>query len=82
MARPRRIPVYAVSGWADGYTNSVFRLMENLNVPRKGLIGPWGHIYPHFGRPGPAIDFLSELLRRWDRWLKGRQTGIEDDPMI
>jgi len=77
-----RIPVYAVSGWADGYTNSVFRLMENLSVPRKGLVGPWGHIYPHFGRPGPAIDFLSELLRWWNRWLKGRQTGIEDDPMI
>lgn len=77
-----KIPVYAVSGWADGYTNSVFRLMENLSVPRKGLIGPWGHIYPHFGRPGPAIDFLSELLRWWDRWLKGRDTGVEDDPMI
>jgi uncharacterized protein len=39
-----RIPVFAVSGWTDGYTNSVFRLMENLKGPRKGLIGPWGHI--------------------------------------
>ncbi|MDF0601567.1 CocE/NonD family hydrolase [Psychromarinibacter sp. C21-152] len=77
-----KVPVYAISGWADGYTNSVFRLMENLDVPRKGLVGPWGHIYPHFGRPGPAIDFLSELLRWWDRWLKGIDTGIEDDPMI
>ncbi|WP_422073373.1 CocE/NonD family hydrolase [Tranquillimonas rosea] len=77
-----RIPVYAVSGWQDGYTNSVFRLMSNLDTPRKGLVGPWGHIYPQFGRPGPAIDFLSELLRWWDRWLKGRDTGIEDDPMI
>lgn len=77
-----KVPVYAVSGWADGYTNSVFRLMENLDVPRKGLVGPWGHIYPHFGRPGPAIDFLGELLRWWDRWLKGIDTGIDDDPMI
>ena len=77
-----RIPVFAVSGWADGYTNAVFRLMENLDVPRKGLVGPWGHIYPHFGRPGPAIDFLGELLRWWDRWLKGRETGVETDPAI
>lgn len=77
-----KVPVFAVSGWADGYTNSVFRLMEHLDVPRKGLIGPWGHIYPHFGRPGPAIDFLSELLRWWDCWLKGIDTGVEDDPMI
>ncbi|MGM0583419.1 MAG: CocE/NonD family hydrolase [Pseudomonadota bacterium] len=77
-----RIPVFAVSGWTDGYTNSVFRLMEHLNVPRKGLVGPWGHIYPHFGRPGPGIDFLGELLRWWDRWLKGRDTGVENDPLI
>ncbi|SFP80583.1 CocE/NonD family hydrolase [Tranquillimonas alkanivorans] len=77
-----KIPVFAVSGWADGYTNSVFRLMENLDVPRKGLVGPWGHIYPHFGRPGPAIDFLGELLRWWDKWLKGKDTGVEDDPMV
>ncbi len=77
-----RIPVFAVSGWTDGYTNSVFRLMENLQGPRKGLVGPWGHIYPHFGRPGPAIDFLGEMLRWWDKWLKGRETGVDSDPMI
>ena len=23
-------------------------------VPRKGLIGPWAHAYPHFAQPGPA----------------------------
>ncbi len=77
-----RIPVFAVSGWTDGYTNSVFRLMRNLKGPRKGLVGPWGHIYPHFGRPGPAIDFLPEMLRWWDRWLKGIETGVEQDPLI
>lgn len=77
-----KIPVFAVSGWADGYTNTVFRLMENLDVPRKGLVGPWGHTYPHLGRPGPAIDFLGELLRWWDRWLKGEDTGVENDPQI
>lgn len=77
-----KIPVFAVSGWADGYTNAVFRLMENLKQPRKGLIGPWGHTYPHFGRPGPAIDFLSELVRWWDRWLKGNENGVESEPHI
>jgi hypothetical protein len=76
------IPVFAVSGWADGYTNTVFRLMENLSGPRKGLLGPWGHTYPHIGRPGPAIDFLYELRRWWDRWLKGEENGVESEPMI
>lgn len=32
--------VFALSGWADGYTNAVFRLMSELKVPRKSLIGP------------------------------------------
>ena len=75
-------PVYAVSGWADGYSNAVFRLLANLDVPRKGLIGPWSHRYPHFGVPGPAIGFLQDMLRWWDRWLKGVETGIMDEPML
>ena len=75
-------PVMAVGGWADGYTNAIFRLLENLDVPRQGLIGPWGHKYPHLGIPGPAIGFLQELVRWWDHWLKGRETGIMDEPML
>jgi putative CocE/NonD family hydrolase len=72
----------AVGGWADGYTNAIFRLLENLDVPRKGLIGPWGHRYPHLGVPGPAIGFLQEVVRWWDHWLKGIDTGLEDEPML
>ena len=75
-------PVFAVSGWTDGYSNAVFRLLANLKGPRKGLIGPWGHKYPHLGVPGPAIGFLQESLRWWDRWLKGIETGIMEEPML
>ena len=75
-------PVFAVSGWTDGYSNAVFRLLANLKAPRKGLIGPWGHKYPHLGVPGPAIGFLQESLRWWDRWLKGVETGIMEEPML
>lgn len=75
-------PVMAVGGWADGYTNAIFRLLEHLEVPRLGLIGPWGHRYPHMGSPGPAIGFLQEALRWWDYWLKGVNTGIMDESML
>jgi predicted acyl esterase len=75
-------PVMAVSGWADGYSNAVFRLLENLKVPRQGLIGPWSHKYPHIGVPGPAIVFLQEALRWWDHWLKSIDTGIDQEPML
>jgi len=77
-----RCPVMAVSGWADGYTNAVFRLMQHLDVPRKGLVGPWGHKYPHQGIPGPAIGFLQEVRRWFDHWLKGEETGIMQEPQI
>jgi putative CocE/NonD family hydrolase len=80
--RAIQCPVLAVGGWADGYTNAIFRLLEHLDVPRRGLIGPWGHKYPHVGVPGPAIGFLQEILRWWDHWLKGEDTGIDDDPML
>jgi hypothetical protein len=75
-------PVYAVGGWADAYTNAIPRLLEGLPGPRKGLIGPWAHIYPNSGRPGPLIGFLQECLRWWDYWLKGLDTGIMDEPML
>ncbi len=75
-------PVMAIGGWADGFTNSVFRLLEHLHAPRQALLGPWGHKYPHFGVPGPAIGFLQEALRWWDYWLKGQETGIMDEPML
>ena len=75
-------PIYAVGGWADGYTNAVFRLLANLKSPRKGLIGPWAHKYPHFAKPGPQIGFLQECLRWFDHWLKGIDTGIMNEPML
>ena len=72
--------VYAVGGWADGYSNAIPRLLAGLKCPKKGLIGPWAHRYPHFALPGPQIGFLQEMLRWWDHWLKGIETGIMDEP--
>ncbi|MEM9773653.1 MAG: CocE/NonD family hydrolase [Chloroflexota bacterium] len=76
------VPVYAVCGLSDGYPNSVLRVLENLKVPRKGLLGPWGHVYPSRGYPAPAIGFLQEAIRWWDRWLKDEANGIDNEPML
>ena len=75
-------PVMAVSGWADGYTNAVFRLLKNLRVPRKGLVGAWGHQYPHLANIYQGMGFLQYCLRWWDQYLKGVETGIEQEPML
>ena len=74
--------MYAVGGWTDAYKNAIPRLLARLKVPRKGLIGPWAHGYPHFALPGPQIGFLQEALRWWDYWLKGVDTGVMDEPML
>lgn len=77
-----KIPVYAISGWADAYRNTVFRLLENLSSPCKGLVGPWAHKYPNIAYPDPKIDYVSESVRWWDRWLKNRDNGIMDEPQL
>ena len=78
-----RCPVFAVGGWQDGYSNAIPRLLAHLKTPRLGLIGPHAHQFGHDERaPGPAIGFLQESLRWWDHWLKGRDTGIMEEPML
>ena len=75
-------PVFAIGGWADSYHDFVLHILEHLKAPRKGLIGPWLHDRPHTARPGPRIDFLHEMVRWWDHWLKGKDTGIMDEPIL
>jgi len=74
--------VLAVGGWYDSYCGAVLRLLEGLDAPARGLIGPWAHNYPHQGVPGPAIDFHEEVVRWFDHWLRGRDTGVMDEPAL
>jgi len=73
-------PVLAVSGWADAYSNAVPRILAGLNCPRRGVIGPWAHVYPHDGAPGPTVGFLQEALAWFDHCLNGR--GALPGPML
>ena len=72
--------VYAVGGWGDAYKNAVPRMMENLQGPKRAMLGPWIHKYPHFAVPNPAVGFLQEAKRWWDHWLKGIDNGVMDEP--
>ena len=73
-----QVPVLSWGGWADNYMNTVDHLVRNTHA--KGIVGPWVHQYPHTAVPGPAIGFLQEAVRWWDRWLKGIENGAEGDP--
>ena len=77
-----KCPVYAIDGQVDSYRNFLPRLLEHLEVPRKGLFGPWGHKYPQLADPGPGLDWVSEEVRWWTQWLLGVDTGIMHEPMF
>lgn len=72
--------VLTIGGWHDGYRNTISHLVSNLTGPVKGIVGPWIHKYPHYAAPAPAIGFLQEAKRWWDHWLKGIDTGVDNDP--
>lgn len=74
------VPVMGFSGWNDCWPNTLFRLMEHLEGPRRMISGPWGHVYPSKGLPGPAGGFLEAAVAWWDRWLKGIGDGGAEGP--
>jgi predicted acyl esterase len=75
-------PVMMIGGWADGYRNSPWRMMERLLVPKRLLMGPWSHRAAEASLPGPRIDWVPEMLRWWDRWLKDEANGVDAEPPI
>jgi uncharacterized protein len=74
--------VYLFGGWRDGYTNCNLRVFQHLRCPKKVLIGPWLHVAPDVGVPGPPIDHLHEMARFFDYWLKGVDDGIMAEPPV
>ena len=73
-----QVPIHYWGGWADLYRDTPFRLLERHAAPVTVTMGPWAHLYPHDGTPGPALDFVGEMIRFWDRHLKG--DGTTDGP--
>jgi hypothetical protein len=75
--------IFHIGGWADGYTNPVLRMQEKcVNAPRKALIGPWIHSTPDTAYPGPNIDWLHEVVRFFDFWLKGINNEVMAEPAL
>ncbi|HET9555737.1 MAG TPA: CocE/NonD family hydrolase [Actinomycetota bacterium] len=75
-------PTMLVAGWADGYRNATFRMLERLRAPARLLFGPWSHMDPDISLPGPRIDLVPEMVRWWDRWLRGRRNGVDEAPPV
>ncbi|MBF2759581.1 MAG: CocE/NonD family hydrolase [Ectothiorhodospiraceae bacterium AqS1] len=74
-----RVPILAIGGWSDRYSNSVMRLVRARPDLCRGIVGPWGHHYPDQGEPGPAIGFQDLALKWWDHWLKSADSAGDID---
>ena len=67
------VPILAIGGWSDRYSNSVMKLADARPDLVWGVVGPWGHHYPDHGAPGPAMGFQHLALDWWDHHLKAQR---------
>ena len=57
-------------------------MLEQTKAPLKAIMGPWNHNFPNDAVPGPQIEWRDQAVRWWDYWLKGRDTGVLQDPKL
>jgi putative CocE/NonD family hydrolase len=72
--------IFSIGGWMDEYVDPVLRMQERCTAPRRSLIGNWVHSLPDDAYPGPKLDWLHEMVRFFDHWLKGIDNGVMDEP--
>ncbi len=72
-------PTMLVGGWADGYRNASFRVLERLRAPARLLLGPWSHMATDASRPGPRIDLVPEMA---DGGTAGCAAATTLDPQL
>ena len=86
------IPVFMIGGWYDLFSSSTTETYMALRRTTKGpvhlIMGPWIH-HMH-GRSHGQVDFgpdaaidLTPVRRAWyDRWLKGIENGVDEEPLV
>ena len=71
-------PTFNICGWRDLYSDCTPRDHQQINAPKKLMIGAWKHEFPDTGKEAPAAG-LREMERWFERWLKGTPNGIEHE---
>lgn len=86
----KEVAVFACSGWMDGagFSNAaIARFLTLRDNPVHLLIGPWDHgarsnVSPWRDGVSPQFPLLDALLRFFDHYLSGRETGLEMESPI
>ncbi len=84
------VAILSVSGWLDGagYMNgAISRYLTKKDNPRHLLLGPWDHgaridVSPWRRAIEPDFPLLGELLRFFDTYLMGLDTGLHEEAPI
>lgn len=76
------LPAFLIGGLQDGYRDSIPRMLERVTAPIKAWMGPWNHNFPNGSDYGPLYEWRAEVVRWFDFWLKGRDTGVRHDPRL
>src|SRR4029453_9100720 len=85
LTPPSSCPPCSSVGWADGYRNNTLRTYGALaaaGTPARLLVGPWSHQSARSALPGPHLDLTAEMVRWFDRWLRGVQNGVDAEPPV
>jgi len=77
-----KVAVFQYTGWRDLIPEEGFAWYRNLarhGVRQKLIIGPWYHC----GWYGSSLhEATADHIRWFDRWLKGIENGVTDEPPI
>lgn len=82
------VPIYRIGGWFDGaLSNSVFKGFWNTSNTKRVMVGPWDHgpgqYFTNFtGTKEKEINIQLEMLRFLDHYVKGIDTGLENEPPV
>ncbi|MBZ5678761.1 MAG: CocE/NonD family hydrolase [Acidobacteriia bacterium] len=76
------IPSFLIGGLQDGYRDNVTDMLVQAKGQVRAVVGPWNHTFPHDADFGPRIEWRDQAVRWFDHWLKGRDTGVQQDPRL
>ncbi|ETA53884.1 CocE/NonD family hydrolase [Ponticoccus alexandrii] len=84
------VAILSVSGWMDGagYANgAIARFLTMDKNPHHLVLGPWDHgaridVSPWRESEDPGFPLLGCVLRFFDTYLIGRETGLKAEPPV
>jgi putative CocE/NonD family hydrolase len=76
-----KVPTFCIGGWRDIFPEAMPAIYAAISAPKRFLMGPWMHTFPDLS-PYDPVDYLHDMRRWFDRWLRGIQNGIETEPPV